>query len=39
MSNYAMQQFRKQMRDAAWVEYLIVVGFGIAYGVFLFLFL
>lgn len=34
-----MDRFRKEMRDAAVVEYLIVVGFGIAYGVFLFLFL
>lgn len=39
MSNDAMQQFKKEMRDAAWVEYLIVVGFGAAYAAVLFLFL
>ena len=34
-----MDRFRKEMRDAAWVEYLIVVGFGAAYAAVLFLFL
>jgi len=38
-TNEAMKQFRKEMRDAAWVEHLIVVIFGAAYAAVLYFFL
>jgi|VirMetMinimDraft_7_1064189.scaffolds.fasta_scaffold245599_2 hypothetical protein len=34
-----MDRFRKEMRDAAWVEHLIVVIFGAAYAAVLYFFL